>query len=284
MKIEQVKKIKEPIKRLLYWIKERESIRLKKEAGEPRPWTDDEILQSYRFCNVRRMDDKVSQWLMSNWYEPYYDHPSMPTAIALARQFNKIETLSEIGFPTKWNPLRTEKILNDRITRGVRNFSAAYVITGSLGGPKLKQVIYKVIDPLHKNKPEIDSDSMEVTHSRLIPYAGFSSFMAGQFVADLRHAMSGSWLDRSYFAPVGPGSARGMNRVHGRALKTPLKQSLFILELTELISLLEKSLPLSITCRMEAMDYQNCLCEFDKMERTLWENRRPKQLYRGTEE
>ena len=50
-----------PLNRLVYFITEREAIRLKKEAGEPKPWTSDPILQQYRFCNVRRMDDKVSK-------------------------------------------------------------------------------------------------------------------------------------------------------------------------------------------------------------------------------
>ena len=44
MNIKDVVKLS-PLDRLLYWIKERESIRLKKEAGEPKPWTDDEILR-----------------------------------------------------------------------------------------------------------------------------------------------------------------------------------------------------------------------------------------------
>jgi len=76
MKIEQVKKL-DVQERWLYWIKEREKIRLAKDAGDSKPWTDDVILQSYRFCNVRRMDDKVSQWLLNNWYKPYRGHPHM---------------------------------------------------------------------------------------------------------------------------------------------------------------------------------------------------------------
>ena len=75
---------KDPKNRFLYWIKERESIRKKKEAGNPKPWTDDPILQNYRFCNVRRMDDTVSQWLLKNWYEPYFDHPNMLSAAGLS--------------------------------------------------------------------------------------------------------------------------------------------------------------------------------------------------------
>ena len=46
--------------RLVYYINERESIRKLREAGYPKPWTQDKILQTYRFCNVNREDDTVT--------------------------------------------------------------------------------------------------------------------------------------------------------------------------------------------------------------------------------
>src|SRR3990167_10684356 len=111
MLIEDVKKLS-PMERFCYFIQERESIRLKKESGEPRPWTDDEIFLMYKFTNVRRMDDRVSQWLLKNWFLPYFDHKNMLTAVTLAREVNRIEVLEELGFPKTWNPDRAEKILN----------------------------------------------------------------------------------------------------------------------------------------------------------------------------
>ena len=37
---------------LIAFIKEREAIRIAKEAGQPRPWTSDAILNTYRFCKA----------------------------------------------------------------------------------------------------------------------------------------------------------------------------------------------------------------------------------------
>lgn len=280
MKIEQVRLLS-PVDRFCYWISERESIRLKRAAGEPAPWTDDEILQRFRFCNVRRMDDRVSQWLLENWYEPYFGHPNMSTAIILARQLNRIETMEEVGFPDRWNPKRVEKILNARVARGEKNFSAAYMITGTLGGTKIQQIVWKVVDALHQNKPTLHRDSLEDTWRGLLPYAGFSSFIAGQFVADLRWAVNGTWSDKNSWAPMGPGSRRGINRLAGRDLNFRIRQEQFLTELENLRGTCLKKLPVSITDRMELMDWQNCLCEFDKYTRTLLDGRRPKQLYRG---
>src|ERR1700676_1496787 len=56
----------EALDTLRYFVKERESIRLKREQGLPPPWTDDPILSKFRFCNVRRSDDRVSRWLIQN--------------------------------------------------------------------------------------------------------------------------------------------------------------------------------------------------------------------------
>jgi hypothetical protein len=50
MKIERVAKLS-PESRFLYWIKERHAIYLRREAGEEKPWTDDEMLQRYFFTN-----------------------------------------------------------------------------------------------------------------------------------------------------------------------------------------------------------------------------------------
>lgn len=37
---------------------ERESIRIRKENNEPRPYTDDDILHTKKFCNIDRKNDK----------------------------------------------------------------------------------------------------------------------------------------------------------------------------------------------------------------------------------
>ena len=47
------------------YINERHAIYLKRFIGEPFPWTDDEILQTYSFCNVYRELDKVMVWIVT---------------------------------------------------------------------------------------------------------------------------------------------------------------------------------------------------------------------------
>lgn len=282
MKIKDVKKLSS-IERLIYWIKERESIRLKRELREPRPWTDDEILLTHRFCNVRRMDDKVSQWLLRNWYKPYKDHPNMLLAATVARFFNLPNILGMIGFPEKWDP----EVIKDKIRchklGGNTVFNAAYMVRGNDREDKTSSVIDYTVQPLFLDPPKINTNSLKETHEILKDRYGFGSFMAGQVVADLRWGLTGRWKDKKTWAPVGPGSSRGMCRLFDKPLKL-IKQDKFEGWLTDLIALLTDHLPEGITSRLEAIDWQSTLCETDKYNRVLLDEGRPKQLYRGPAE
>lgn len=285
MKTDEVKLLS-PAERFLYWITERESIRQKRRAGSPPPWTENEILSTYRFCNVRRMDDAVSQWLLKNWYTPWRDHPRMPLAASLARFINFPDSLAEITaavFGKRYEPEKAKRILRHRASFDRQVFNGAYMVRGNDGQDKIASVFDHYAKPLHDDPPEVDTSSFRRTWEALVPRYGFGSFMAGQVTADLRHALSGTWEDVKTFAPAGPGSMRGMNRLLERPLKNPFPQESFSGYLVEVIEQFSPFLPPILVRRMEAIDWQNCLCEFDKHERCLWGEGRPKALYRVKE-
>lgn len=274
------------MERLLYWIRERESIRLKKEAGEPKPWTDDDILQRYRFCNARRMDDKVSRWLLENWYEPYRDHPNTLYAVALARFVNLPSSLVLVtpflyhdDLP-HWGSIRT--VLRKAKEKGAV-FNGAYMVRGNttISEDKIGTVVDEYIGALVKANVNVDTSSMERTHERIAAVYGFGSFMAGQVVADLRWAMSGEWTDRMTWAPMGPGSLRGINRLCEKPIKASMSAEEFLGKLRGVKETCYKKLPVGIMHRIELMDLQNCMCEYDKYNRALSGEGKPKMLYAG---
>jgi hypothetical protein len=287
--VADVRKLKHPLDRLLYFIRERESVRRKKELGLPRPWTDDEILDTYRFCNVRRMDDRVSRWLLSSFYVK--NHPNVVAAAALARHFNLpscLEHLRPLVFrdgPPDWNAVKsTARRLK---TEGWTIFNGAYMVRGIGTSDKTEMVVDRVCRPLHENPPVIDGSSMESAVAVLLPYWGFSTFMAGQVAADLRWVVTGRWADRNTWAPVGPGSARGLARLlYGddwvsAARGYVARPEDWLFDFRPLVKTLRERLPTELTKRLEAMDFQNVCCEFDKYTRALTGEGRPKQLYRG---
>jgi hypothetical protein len=286
MKIELVKTL--PVwDRYFYFVEEREKVRVAKEIGAPRPWTDDEIIDTYRFCNMRRMDDRVSQWLLNNWYKPYFDHPNMLPAVALARFVNlptSLKVLTHIVFDTSPQPIwRPNEIVNNlrRLRDGGNTiFNGAYMVRGNDGMDKIDCVVNYYVKAIRELENPVDRSSMQNTHTKLLEAFGMGSFMAGQIVADLRWAMKGRWGDRRIWAPIGPGSKRGMNRLYERGLGDTLTQTAFETNLAILIQRANDRLPTAITERMEAQDWQSTLCEYDKYIRALQGEGKPKQLYK----
>ena len=273
-----------PMERLVYWISERERIRIEKARRESqeeftlKPLTKCRVMSQYRFCNVVRMDDRVSQWLYNEWYYPNHNHKNMVPAIAMARCFNKPSTLEAIGFPQRWNLKQWEKKLIDmKKTESV--FNAAYIIRAENHEDKVTSVLFKYVKPLIDNPPDLDRSSMEACHAEIMGYHGFGSFMAGQIVADMRWAIGGTWLDRNDWAPMGPGSQRGMNRLVGNDVDDKWHQEDWLEQLHETRYEAEKSIPRRLARRMEMHDWQNCLCEYDKFCRFYTGDGRPKQKW-----
>lgn len=282
MKLDAIRSM-DPRYRLLYWIKERESIRLLRTSGGAKPWTDDPILQGYRFCNVRRMDDRVSRWIEDNWYVQHWDHPNMLYAAALARFFNLPETLEVIapyvfrGAEPLWKEMHRALENYKHAEKGRKVFNGAYMVRGNDGIDKIDCVINHYVLPLRK--VTVRGRFLKEDHAAILTSYGMGSFMAGQIVMDLRWAMGGSWRDRKRWAPIGPGSLKGMNYVYSRPAKKPISQDQFLEELTELRGWLIERLPPSIHERLEAMDYQNCLCEFRAYNEALMGVKNPKRRY-----
>src|SRR5690348_5802196 len=80
----------------LYWYfaSERQRVFEKRLVGELAPWTDDVILQTYKFCNVFRAADRVSQYMIHDvCYDetPHGDEDRLFQIVAF-RTFSKIET------------------------------------------------------------------------------------------------------------------------------------------------------------------------------------------------
>ena len=278
---------------LLYWIKERESIRIKKEAGEPKPWTDDPIFQKFKFTNVRREDDTVSKWITEEWIKPNDPHPNMWFAMIVARLFNWPPTLEEICFPhldfldlkEKWR--RNLKGLRD--DAGAKIFTGAYLVsTNGISMDKIDYVLDRVLTPIWINglPPSLvqkytktdEPLRLEEYWKHLTEFDGLGSFMAGQVVADLKFASdlkdAPDWMT---WAPLGPGSIRGLNRFHGRPVDKSLKQEEGLKEMLELQQLIAENLGLALPVH----NVQNGCCEFDKFMRVKNGEGRPRSLYPG---
>ena len=253
------------------WITERESIRAKKEAGLPKPWTTDPFLRDFRWCNVRRMDDRVSRELLAAWYAPSVSSETTLIAAVLGRLINWTSSLLEItdGGPFELRHLdRARAVLTARAERGEKDFTGAYIVPGIPGKTKVDSVC-DLAALVSVEASNVLTSSMRGTWANLTKFQGLGSFLAGQVVADMAHLPVGrSWADSRTWAPIGPGSARGMNRLMGRPKDRPLHQAEFEILLPELMSILKELVPTIWEDRkLLAMDIQNVACEYDKSRR-----------------
>jgi len=267
-------------RRFFDYIDERHFIYLKRQDGRTFPWTQDEILQTYSFCNVYRELDKVTIWIRKNWREPYKDHTHLPFAMSVARQINHPPTLKAIGFPESWNPARVKAIMQDRMNRKKKVYTGAYMLTGTLGGTKVEQTIDKILTPLFDNPPKLYEDSLEKTWKEYLPYAGFSGFMAYEVVTDLRFTKHlENAKDIMTWANAGPGAKRGLNRIHNRDLQHSIKKEQLTAEMKELLDVSSEYIDPALPS-LEMREIEHCLCEFDKYERVRLGQGRPRSKYR----
>lgn len=274
--------------RLVTFIVERETVRQLKERGSPRPWTQDPVLQSYRFCNVHREDDEVTRWIRVNWREPYSSFEDLWHLMCLARWINEPGTLRQYQERNKKFPAWSRKTLMEvhglRQGLGVRFFNPAYMITTA--GKKQDKVEYLCdkLDLLWKSRKGFRprrEDTLNSWHMLLSGFDGLGSFLAGQVVADMRYVdplrQATDWRT---FACPGPGSRRGLARVVGRGAsyawnESDWRQAHYKLQVRVNQMLRRHKIEL------HGQDLQNCLCEFDKYERTRLGEGRPKQRYAG---
>lgn len=264
---------------LLDFIRERENVRRKHDAHLPRPWTDDPILHTYRFCNIHREDDRVTRWIADNWRSPHAEDPDLWFAMLVARLTNLPSTMAWIGYPIPWEPEKVREFMKDIRTQGRKLFNPAYLIgTQGTAGDKVDFLVDMVWSKMWADRMKIrprPGDTLEEFSKRMLPYFGMGTFIVGQVIADVKYVLplrvAADWRS---FAMSGPGSRRGLNRVLGRPVTTRWREDDWRAEMATLHNSIRNP-------EMHRQDLQNCLCEFDKYQRAVTGEGRPKQFYWG---
>lgn len=269
-------------KKLADFIKARERHRIAKERGAWKGLKPDPIILQYRFCNVRRNDDRVTKYVLETFL-PRFSSGEWFAAV-VARLFNNEDTLEDISkFTVPFKPAQMRITLHSRKANGAKNFNAAYIVsTNGRAMDKVDYLIAHVLEPLWEKRAAISAAMRKATlaeaHDLLMRQDGLGSFMAAQVLADIKYLAPEAWSDFDTFAASGPGSKRGLNRVLRRDKEKPMQEVAFRATLTELRETVNALLgwdePLT------AQDLQNCLCEYDKYERARTGEGTPKQIYK----
>lgn len=282
------------VKDFYNFITEREKIRLRKEAGSPFPWTEDPILQAYKFTNVFRKYDRTTKFFIDNFYskEGQTDtRERMLLNCATFRYFGTMEFAKAVGWQTIFNPDKLIGTAQERFANGQKVFTGAYIITNlRIKAPKEEVVVNvflkglsEMLDPIIYTAEE--TNSWQETHNVLQEVVGFggTGFMAKETLLDTMHCnfwQTKNKLPKDYWewTPIGPGARRGINRLCGNETDARISVEDGLKVILELASYQNKYWPKDWE-RLAPTDCQFQLCEYDKRCRVLNNEGRPRSKY-----
>lgn len=286
------------------YLTERENVRLRKEAGDFFPWTEDKILQTYKFTNVRRHHDRTSNELREMFYKENFndDRRAILMNCATYRYFGTYEFAKEIGWQNydDFDFEFIEDTAEDRLANRERVFTGAYVITNQgISAPKQEVVVNHFLKALWKETPEIvklaqTTQSWEKVAKRMMLIKGFggTGFMTKEVLLDTTY--TGFWenysekpnedaftfpADWDTWTPIGPGALRGAARIYGDESAKPLKNEQAFNCIMDLMKM--QDLFFGHDFRLSPTDIQFGLCEFDKYERVRLGQGKPRSKYRA---
>ncbi|MDD2627389.1 MAG: putative DNA base hypermodification protein [Clostridia bacterium] len=211
----------------LYWYfaYERQNIFIKKKNLEEAPWTEDPILQEYKFCNSYRVNDRVSQYLLKNviYKGGQYNNEDIIFRIILFKIFNKESTWelleSKIGDITlsTFNFEVYSSILENAMQNGIKIYNDAYISCANKAyGYNRKHnnhlALLKQIFLEEKSHLEIlKAKTMEEAFNILIKYPLIGNFIGYQLITDINYSDAVNWSETE-FTVAGPGSERGIKK------------------------------------------------------------------------
>ncbi len=264
-----------------YFMQERMNMFWRKCENQYCSVTKDPILRTYKFTNVYRACDRVSQYLIKNVIykdvEKYTPEDSL-LRILIFKVFNKIETWEyierEYGDITINNfDVSTISYILTKRREYAPIFSNAYMMTGS--HKKYDHLRYKHEKWLHMIEEEIiggnllymvlRADSLEKIFHILNSCSFLGVFLAYQYTIDFNYSPHINF-DENSFVRAGIGAIRGIKKCfncYGRSFEDAIYYTLKNINyLREVYGYNEfKSLP---NHEPTLIDIQNCFCEVDK--------------------
>ncbi len=286
----------EETKLFAHWIRERYHIRLLKEIEKrPKPWTQDLILQKYKFTNVRREHDRETRWLMQNvCLNKSLSYENKLLNCILFRLFNKSQTLEHIGL-IDFNDVNYNKLRNRFECAAFVLFSNAFYTSGPKAAanklfPDETNKSMRIIRLVIKDKQDgvIEKISKSTTPQQVFKTLeecpGLGRFLAYQIFVDFTYIHEFPFSENE-FVVAGPGCKKGLGLLFSDKDGLTDEELLFWLrdnqprilgDLTKILT----DLPLNER-KLSVMALQNCMCEFSKYIRAVRHEGRPRIRYPG---
>jgi len=209
-----------------YWhfAKERQDIFMKRILGKKFPWTNDNILRTFKFTNAFRASDRVSQYLIKKViYSGSQSNEEVFFRILLFKLFNKIETwelleskLGDIVYED-FSYKNYDKILSTALINGKAIYSAAYMMASGKEFFKHERKHQNHLELLNKMMKEnvpnkiSESRSLKQVFEILLSYPTIGDFLAYQYTIDLNYSNIINFSENEFVIP-GPGALSGIKK------------------------------------------------------------------------
>jgi len=265
------------------------------------PWTTDPILRAYRFTNVFRATDRVSQYLIRE-IQYRTDRSQEPREVffrtILFKIFNKIETWEALEYahgPLSWRAVDLDAVdrsLSRLRAAGQRIYSAAYIMPAPLFGHARKHsnhlaLIARMMADGLPNRLRQAPD-LRTVYERISGYPGLGRFLAFQYAVDLNYSTLLDF-DEAEFVVAGPGALDGISKCFSSTSgRSPEHVIQWVTDRQE-IEFAERGLYFNglFGRRLQPIDCQNLFCEVSKYTRIahpeirgIANRQRIKQVYR----
>lgn len=285
-------------------MEERMNIFWKKYDQEPYPWTKDLVLNEYKFTNVYRACDRVSQYLIKEVIygndQSSLNEEDVLLRILLFKVFNRIDTWEYLE--NKIGRLERKTFDVDAITKLLSNrikdqpiFNGAYIMTGSHHRYKeynskherWLRMISKEMLQTNLLPKLLKKKSLEQIYNKLQSCPFIGNFLAYQYTIDFNYSEAVNF-DEDSFVKAGIGAIRGIKKcfdsIGGYSNEDIIKYT------QENATKYRKKYGFNDFKNLfgrepSLIDYQNCFCETDKLLRVKLpalnlENSRIKQKYK----
>lgn len=257
----------------------RQDIYVKRLQSTHGPLTDDSILKEYRFTNVYRASDRVSQYLIRNViYSGIQTAEEIFFRTLLFKIFNKISTWEylcrETGFPTwkSFDLVKYNGILDKISSAGLSLYSAAYIMPSpALGAKKkhtnhLKLLQLMMTDRIYEKI--VSANSLQEVFEILRTYPSMGDFLAFQYAIDLNYSSIINFSEMD-FVVAGPGARRGIRKCFTGIEGIPESEIIQKVTVNADYEFIKRGLHfMKIGNRsLQLIDIQNIFCEVDKYSR-----------------
>jgi len=207
-----------------YWrfAAERQRVFMKRCAGEPQPWTKDDIIGAHRFTNVYRASDRVSQYLISR---VIYEGPQAIDEVffrtLLFKIFNRIDTWEylneQLGPPsvTRFSVDAYARSMDAAMDAKRKLYSAAYIMPSPAFGNarKHRNHLELLAKMLREGLPSKITKAASLKHvfELLVEQPSLGDFLAFQFAIDLNYSEIVDFSEMD-FVVAGPGARDGISK------------------------------------------------------------------------